>query len=79
MHKADLCRVQAASVNQWTSPPQHCNTLQSLRPPVKPTAIELIKKWHLTATVIICAHTARCDGFVQLHLILTENLMINSH
>lgn len=78
MHKVDLCRVQTASVNPRTTTLKLCNILQSLRLPEQLTNIELIKKRHSTATMIICAHTARCDGFVQLHLIFTENLMINS-
>lgn len=72
MLKANLCRVQTALVIQQTSL-QLCNILQSLRLPVKLADDVLIKNQLLTATTIICARTARYDGFVPLHLIFTEN------
>lgn len=43
MDKADLCRIQTASVNQWTSTLQLSNILQNQRPPVQLTDIEAIK------------------------------------
>lgn len=43
MDKEDVCRVQTASVIQWTSTLQLSNILQKLRPCVQLTDIEAIK------------------------------------